>query len=62
MKVGDLVIIKKGHTGWSPSPTGIVISMPRSTGARGFVKVHWSWDIGFTDERWGALEIIYEAR
>ena len=58
--MGDLVKIKKCLRG--PSPTGIVVEMPRSTSSRGFVKVHWSWDIGPTDERWGTLEVINEDR
>jgi len=68
MKVGDLVRIRKGtyRGNRAPkvlqSPTGIVVAMPRSTSGRGFVKVHWSWNIGMMDERWSALEIINEAR
>jgi len=68
MKKGDLVRLKKGAYRGNrepkvlQSPTGIVVEVPRSTSARRFVKVHWSWNIGIMDERWSALEIINEAR
>jgi hypothetical protein len=58
MKVGDLVRTKNGLYS---RPIGIVLCLPQSPTGRGFVKVHWSWNIGPRSERWSALEIINEA-